>query len=192
MSISRSAPSCASNNMSRPVFAAQPRYSPVSHMKGSSGEPNLSSHASVSATPTGCDLYAPAIVRFFHSSRFVIFSRSVPGDSRSPVLMPFFIYLSEYTGAMPRFVEPYFLSPSRSSSRISSRRWKGKQIIALSLILRLSGVIIMPDSVNLRISPCRCSISTTMPLPITFMVFSRNMPDGSRFNMNLPRLLTTV
>ena len=56
----------------------------------------------------------------------------------------FFIYLSAYTGPMPRRVEPNFLSARRSSSRMSIILWYGMQIVARSLIFRCSGEISTP------------------------------------------------
>ena len=41
----------------------------------------------------------------------------------SKIGINFFMYLSEYTGAIPLLVEPNFLSASRSSSRMSSSLW---------------------------------------------------------------------
>ena len=76
--------------------------------------------------------------RAISSLRASSFSRRVSGESRSPMRSDFFRYLSAYTGAMPRRVEPYFLSASRFSSNTSSRRWKGMQIVARSLIFSAS------------------------------------------------------
>ena len=45
---------------------------------------------------------------------------------------------------MPCLVEPYFLSLSLSSSKVSSSLCQGNNIEARSLILRLSGVTLIP------------------------------------------------
>ena len=44
----------------------------------------------------------------------------------------FFMYLSEYAGAMPRRVEPNLLSPSLSSSSSSRSLWYGMDMAARS------------------------------------------------------------
>ena len=65
-------------------------------------------------------------------------------------------------------------------------------MVALSLILRFSGVTAMPPSRRRCTSPQRCSRSMTIPGPSTFTVPSRRMPEGIRLRMNLPLSLTTV
>ena len=64
--------------------------------------------------------------------------------------------------------------------------------MALSLIFKFSGVILTPASVNFFFSLLKCSKSITIPVPIIFTTFSRNIPEGKRFNINLPLSFMTV
>ena len=102
------------------------------------------------------------------------------------------MYLSAYTGEIPRRVEPNFWSARRSSSRQSSSLWYGMQMVDRSLIFRFSGVMEMPWLRSFSTSPHRCSRSMTMPGPMTFTAPWRRMPEGIKFKMNLPRSLMTV
>ena len=104
----------------------------------------------------------------------------------------FFWYLSLYTGAMPRLVEPYLASLSRASSSASWSRWNGNTMGARSLTSRLSGPMCTPFWRTSSISCQSRSRSTTTPLPSRLTVPRWKMPEGSRCSANLPYSLSTV
>ena len=68
----------------------------------------------------------------------------------------------------------------------------GMVMVARSEIFRLAGVMEIPCSRSLLISPSRWWGSMTIPLPITQTTLGRRIPEGSRFSTNLPRSFLTV
>ena len=121
---SRSAPSCASNRMCRPSFAAVPSSAVVSQIIGSTRLPCASSQLiTLSTVAVGVLPYTPLATSAFHSTRSLMRAGRCSGCSNSPTWIAFFNARSPYAGAMPRRVDPYglpVLAVRRSSSHPSS------------------------------------------------------------------------
>ena len=92
---------------------------------------------------------------------------------------------------MPREVVPILRSPRRASLSRSSSRWYGRIRCALSLITSRAPMWMPAFSISSISANSACG-STTTPLPITQVMPSWRMPDGSRRSTNLRPLAYTV